>query len=500
MDSGWHFALNRSSSVLQEGVCLFDYLAFNPEVIDGEERFPVYLAFTGDGVHFFLQYIEKGSGKTDHFSGCILFLPMNLDRDFRTELSMTLNAAFDDNSFENIPCTPNATKNNTYDSAWFSASQVTGLTVRQLLLDFIFEMEHGSVFQHDPLYDETYAALHEHYLFSAIVAKADYFYYRSFFEEEGGDDRVSRNYLARAERRWIEVLTDSRSDLVFHESAWFQEAVEELSAVYESAHTAVDVFSGTGQNDNEKEKDLKRMAEQSADMAVQWSMSKYRPDAALRIALGNKYKPVVWIEGVLLLALVFLLIQHAACQKLKLFPVFRFCLWCVPILIPTVYLLFSRNSKRSGMVRRHTFMSIMLPRLFAAIAAAWMTVGLGDVIAKIEDTPCWEPYPYAPLVLGVGIIVSVFLLVFLWYSVNRILPYHSTRIRVYVTGWIYALSFIYSVYIGAGLMHLFGGASFLMTDDPYKVRILLVFSFISMFVGVFIQFLVQDKAVSPSDL
>lgn len=505
MDIGWHFELNRSSSILQEGFCLFDYLAYEPKLVDGEKRYPVYLVFTDDGVHFYLQYLDEHDGTTDHFSGCILFLPMDLDRDFRTELSTTLNAAFDDNSLAVPACSLRDRETNTYKAEWFSSSKNTSESVRQLLLDFIFEMEHGTVFQHDPFFDEVYAALHDHYLFSAIVAKSEYLYYRGLIRNDENHDALTRSFMVRAERRWMDILVDRRSDLVFHESPWFEDTVEEMSMVYESELTGVDVCMDALGKDlplekKKKEENLKRMAEQSADMAVLWFMGKYRPDAALCVALGKGYRTVVVIQCILLVALAALLALRAICTAPEALPVLRIGIWLLLLSILLVYIVFSNLPKRRGRVGLHTFISLLLPRLFAAIAAAWMTVGLGDVIAKIDDTPLWAHLPYASLITSTSVIVSAFLLLFLWYSVSRILPFHRWYTRIAVTLWIYILSFIYSVFIGAGLMHLFGGESFLMSYDPDRVKALLVFSFISMFVGVFIQFLVQDRSVSSSDL
>ena len=502
MDRGCHFALNQTLSRFQDDVRIFDYLGVTPDPSAG---FPVYLVFSKEGVRFFVHVCQSSSegvqtvpsGGLDHYSGCILFLPSTLDLDFRTELSTTLESVFDLSISGVKLCGEDSSPS--YSSGVERDSEPL---VQRLLLDFIFEMEHGSVFQHDALYDDIYAILHSHYLYNAIVAKAEYRYYRDRYETDNSD-RIALNYLVRAERKWVEIISDRRSDLIFHESKWFSEAVEEMIEVYQTDKTGLDVCHAKAESGQE---DLRlTQSVQTADMSIQWFMGKYRPDGALCVGLGKCYKKTISFLFICLTALSVVFVVHAVFAGKFLGPlseltVFRALLWGLLCLF-LLFCLGLVNKSGRERVRFRSFLSVLVPRLFAAIAAGWMTVGLGDVIAKIDDTVnSGIPFPYAPSFVMVGLTVTVFLVLFLWYSVFRILPYHKKRVSLFLTFWLFLLSFTYSVFIGAGLMHLFGGSSFLMSDNPAKVKTLLVFSFISMFVGVFIQFLVQDKSVSSSDL
>ena len=501
MDTGCHFALNQTSSRLQEGAFFFDYLGIEPDEIDGDFYYPVYLVFTQDGVRFYLQHCqldEKGK-VVDHFSGSILFLPMNLDQDFRTELSMTLDAAYDmplpDVAFKKGKCSP-------FGTVYFS-SRASISPIRRLFLDFLYEMEHGNVFQNDPLYDEVYATLHEHYLYNAIVAKAEYHYYRDMVDGDR-DNPIAVDYLVRAERRWIEVITDHRSDLVFHESKWFDEAVDEMAGVYLNARSGLDIVRKS-RKENPSVAILKLKSRQSANMAIRWFMDKYRPDGALCVGCGKLYKVAAWGMMLSLLAISFVFIIHGWTAGLRLGvlkekSIFIWAIWALTVIFFSFFLIPTLRIGRDRKTVFRALFSVMIPRLFAAIAAGWMTVGLGDVIAKIDDGASLEVIPYAPMLGYVASIVIVFLILFLWYSVSQILPFISVWRSLLISVCLCILAFTYSVVIGAGMMHLFGGKSFLMPDDPGYVRVLLVFSFVSMFVGVFIQLLFQDKSISSSDL
>ena len=83
MITGHFFELDEDS--LKNGIHLFRYKS----KYISKSSAQIYLAFTEDGVRFFLSEMQEGS---KFFSGCVLFLPFAPESDIRYDMTLIINA------------------------------------------------------------------------------------------------------------------------------------------------------------------------------------------------------------------------------------------------------------------------------------------------------------------------------------------------------------------------------------------------------------------------
>lgn len=108
--------------------------------------------------------------------------------------------------------------------------------LRKLLLDFMFDLAHSDVFQNSPNYTETYSGLMSDAMFSSLMHKCEYYYYRGLtidaLEEieigeesrkSGVEERIKQikmlyaTHLFEAEKKWVEDIMNPYADTVFQE-------------------------------------------------------------------------------------------------------------------------------------------------------------------------------------------------------------------------------------------------------------------------------------------
>ena len=105
--------------------------------------------------------------------------------------------------------------------------------LRKLFLDFIFDLVHSDIFQSSAHYTEMLSGLKADFMFSALLHKCEYYYYRGLildalesiellpeFAKEGKKGEVKKLYAAQlldAEKKWVEDIINPISDEVFLE-------------------------------------------------------------------------------------------------------------------------------------------------------------------------------------------------------------------------------------------------------------------------------------------
>ena len=86
--------------------------------------------------------------------------------------------------------------------------------LRKLLLDFMFDMMHTDVFQNSIYFDKMKTSLMSDVFFSAIVKKADYYYYRELVSQKAKSSSLTSNdgmkicmtYYEDVEKEWMNVI------------------------------------------------------------------------------------------------------------------------------------------------------------------------------------------------------------------------------------------------------------------------------------------------------
>ena len=114
-----------------------------------------------------------------------------------------------------------------YDDTSEGSNQVTKF-LRKLLLDFMFDLKHSSVFNTSPNYDRMYSGLMSNYYFSALMHKCEFYYYRELtiraVEEnlvKKTDDQLVLLYakeLFDAEDLWAADIRNPLADKYFEQA------------------------------------------------------------------------------------------------------------------------------------------------------------------------------------------------------------------------------------------------------------------------------------------
>lgn len=71
--------------------------------------------------------------------------------------------------------------------------------LRKLLLDFMFDLKHSSVFQTSAEYDRMYSGLMSNYYFSALIHKCEYYYYRDLTTQAIKTHEEKKQYTRKGE-------------------------------------------------------------------------------------------------------------------------------------------------------------------------------------------------------------------------------------------------------------------------------------------------------------
>lgn len=408
MNYGKWFTLDLEASDLRHGINVFNYRGFKfykkdaPKEFEKEEdgeqttpEYPIFAVLNADGVHFCCHYAllspsskdeDSNNGKLPiyHQDNMILSLECSGNTHTSRDFHHRINEAF---------CTVYPRKNNpiedgtgdaffkqfksqtlrgigeleaekgvTYsslevfrkqqiDEDW-DVTEYTHFVVRKLFLDFLYDFEHTDVFQNSPHYDTVYSRFHEDLLFDAIAKKAEYYYQKKLCENvfcNTKDRFEDKNYLLAnlenyvyAEHHWVECILNPQSDKLFYDSNWIISTKKELDNVYTSVNSCADLLEKIQMLYDDSETkiiELKQIIKSSAEQAHAWYIHKYDLGGSLHVLFGDR-SPVLWL-----------------------------CL-CIPPLFPIARKLLSKRSA----IRMVGTIEMFLPRMFAAIFAAWFSL------------------------------------------------------------------------------------------------------------------------------
>lgn len=150
---------------------------------------------------------------------------------------------------------------------------------------------------------------------------------------------------------------------------------------------------------------------------------------------------------------------------------------------------------------------LLLPRLVASITTAWVMLVIGnDLIKERLSWPIW-------------IIILIIVFSFILYENNKALPNITTRARIWRALELMLISFSISLIVGVfavdvltpSFMHDAGELSYIEVPTHYPwpflentdelaltiyPKYLIQFSFLAMFIGVFIQMIFEEKSIT----
>ena len=425
--------------------------------------------------------------------------------------------------------------------------------LRKLLLDFMFDLRHSDIFQLNPHYRQMLSGLMSDYYFASLLHKCEYYYQRELVNSitpahatngENGLNDVDMNFVKlyckdffRAEDHWIHDIMDIRAEEAFKRDdddgqTWFKYPEEEMRAIcFENDGGEKECGENTG---DEKANDVKRGVDalitvhnlrkrknikqkvgsnkdwpqevsnmvkthdHNREAASRWFLRRYDFKDVFRLHMREGVKAQYAALAALVLVCLTFSIPAVAVEVPIVLTLVSFVCMLVVIAFNT-----SRRHEREG----HFIASLhlVMPRLVAAIATAWFSLALCYelVIAVYRMPPFWV----------VVAIVLVVLAVFSLYKINLFVPNAPVKSKFARMGLFLLLSYFISIVIGFIIMACVG-EPFLMefrdtlneadrqSFDYENLRhgsvlvfreLTITFSFVAMFIGVFIQMIVGEE-------
>lgn len=538
MNYGKWFTLDLEASDLRHGITVFNYRGFKfykkdaPKEFEKEEdgehttpEYPIFLTFNSDGVHFCCHYAllspslkdeDSNNGKLPiyHQDNMILSLECSgnthTSRDFHHRINDAFCAVYPrkynpiedgtgDVFFKQFKSQTlrdivdlEAEKGVTYsslevfrkqqiDEDW-DVTEYTHFVVRKLFLDFLYDFEHTDVFQNSPHYDTVYSRFHEDLLFDAIAKKAEYYYQKKLCENvfcNTKDRFEDKNYLLAnlenyvyAEHHWIECILNPQSDKLFYDSNWIISTKKELDNVYTSVNSCADLLEKIQMLYDDSETkiiELKQIIKSSAEQAHAWYIHKYDLGGSLHVLFGDR-SPVLWL-----------------------------CL-CIPPLFPIARKLLSKRSA----IRMVGTIEMFLPRMFAAIFAAWFSLfSFVDRYISVWQNPI-SHQNHTSGWITLGIFATLLLMfTFLYSEIKRKTKYtfedHKTELSKSTSFEGTILRRVLSIFV-IGFEYSAITSIFIYNTTKLGGNLIqIIFSIlIVMFIGIFVQMIFDDKSVSES--
>ncbi|MDR3088909.1 MAG: hypothetical protein LBU39_03730 [Desulfobulbaceae bacterium] len=162
----------------------------------------------------------------------------------------------------------------------------------KMALDFLFDLHETHIFEMSPHYGELRRQFDGNFLCRALAAKAAYLYWRVLYGQavkktgngglNGQAGRERREFygerLFQAEKRWTDCIRDSRSDKTFHDCrGWFADNETELIRVFRPLG-GLRLSRETRQEKRENDR-----------LVSKWLIARYSGLTAWRLCLGGNW-------------------------------------------------------------------------------------------------------------------------------------------------------------------------------------------------------------------
>lgn len=112
------------------------------------------------------------------------------------------------------------------------------IVYKELLLDFLFDINHSEVFQSYEQFDETLSTLMNNTLFKAIAFKYEFFYQKNISENKD-NEFIALQYL-KAQERWLGLMVnDVKEETINRHNKWFKSIDQEYKLAFIHKFTAI---------------------------------------------------------------------------------------------------------------------------------------------------------------------------------------------------------------------------------------------------------------------
>ena len=417
MAHGIFFKLDENAS-LSDKIIVYRYLdIINEDGTSDFDTYPVYMTISQYSIDFYSVMDSYPESSKNTLPGHLLHLPVSKNIHSKDNLYEKLNSIFPD--LKNLPANkyiyrPDKDRSDSYRKECKTNSYGEGykklfphknsadkenlsFPLRDLFLDFLFDLEHSDLFKNSPGYEIIIENLENSQFISSILNKSRYYFNRKIYKEknERQDSTASLNLqnLLHSEKRWLKTIRDPKSIDFFSSSKWFSSVEEE----YKNVLFANDIdrnklykkgpatcISETEFNNKKQEKGGDKNNFEILTDSMIWFLKRYSMCQAYKVlysvfpALCNHitvlYLSVVVIEFILII----FILPHG----LSGVEVFVLLLCAVPVITKAFLCLRLLLYSFTGFAV--SISSLLLPRLIMAIFSSWLIFSYNDDIFKIS--------------------------------------------------------------------------------------------------------------------
>lgn len=265
----------------------------------------------------------------------------------------------------------------------------TGVCLRTLFLDFLFDLKHSDVLKNSRYYDQLLLISRENYVFSSILNFLESKYWRSVsrpdaeVEDNNLLSEFSTSERINSAKNWIKTLIDSRTTTTLANSGWISRPLED--ELYETLTSEIENLPT---KKDEREDPL-------WEEITEWSVSRlsYIRIVALLIPLNAWHIIIFIIPWILLgfLAMTCPYDQYVECQCEGLIPnLTRRVLLILSLCMTVGVSIYSLNSKYCGQSKGRLLKSILYlisPRFLISGLIGWTLVSklyIPEMIPNLE--------------------------------------------------------------------------------------------------------------------
>ncbi len=283
MQTGHFFELDKNS-FLHKGEVVFRYMRI---VSEEQPLYPIYISLKSHSIDFYFhgylfRKLEKNEFATEFIETKLFSIPLSTHETIVNELNKSLENIFD----AQFPFLPNYSLNKNFEESAkdcfvLNNSKIPAYTtlpdfrinsqeienvknqkqndgksknyyekkllLRQLLLDFIFDIQHSEIFRACPYFNNAHQFLKENLFFEAISAKANFYYWLDkckINKEQAVLLELSKNELKKAKNRWTEIIQKPNADKSIKQTKnnyWFKDIESELNNVFDKSKNVLEV-------------------------------------------------------------------------------------------------------------------------------------------------------------------------------------------------------------------------------------------------------------------
>lgn len=245
MKAGNFFRVDDNSQ-FKQGIVYYRYLPVSLiKCKGGESDCPIYMEISSSSITFYLQL----RGNNDIYNHSELFsIPFSKNLRTKDNLKGILRQLYDkdiDQIKKEIYTIDENYNEGTYSDKRITQKNITGksekekgciIQYRELILDFLFDLEHSKVFSNSPSYERMEDVLAEYPFFIALSAKYDFYYKRDqLINDLLIDSKITQKLYSdyyKARNQWVKIICSSGiQDTITPDNKWFLYLEEEHKRV-----------------------------------------------------------------------------------------------------------------------------------------------------------------------------------------------------------------------------------------------------------------------------